>query len=48
MPIARCKKFKYKESNVLKPYKTNQKELIRIARAFAVGALTAIRGDYAS
>jgi hypothetical protein len=48
MPIARRIKFDYKANKVVKPSKTNRTELSIVARAFAVGALTAIRGDYAS
>jgi hypothetical protein len=48
MPIARRKKFQYKPNKVVKPPQTNRTELSRTARAFAVGALTALRGDYAT
>jgi transposase len=48
MPISRRKSFKYKANKVSKNYKTNRTELSSVARAFAVGALTAMRGDYAS
>jgi phosphoheptose isomerase len=48
MPILRRKSFKYKANKVSKNYKTNRTKLSSVARAFAVSALTAMRGDYAS
>ncbi|CAG5158125.1 uncharacterized protein ALTATR162_LOCUS4995 [Alternaria atra] len=48
MPISRRKTFKYKENKVVKPPRTGRTELTAIERAFAVGALTGMRGDYSS
>ena len=46
--IARRKSFKYTKYPLTRGPKTNRTELSSVARAFAVGALTAMRGDYAS
>lgn len=48
MPISRRKPFKYKENKVVKPPKTSRTEMTEVERAFAVGAITGMRGDYAS
>ncbi|KAF2627242.1 hypothetical protein BU25DRAFT_469715 [Macroventuria anomochaeta] len=48
MPISRRKNFKYKENKVVKPPKTGRTELTVVERAFAVGAITGLRGGYAS
>ncbi|KAH6611673.1 hypothetical protein C7974DRAFT_446141 [Boeremia exigua] len=46
--IARRKKSKFKSNNVIRAPKTNRTEFSVVARPFAVGALTAMRGDYSS
>lgn len=46
--ISRRKKFNYHGNKVKKYPQTNRTEMSVVARAFAVGALTAMRGDYAS
>ena len=46
--IARRKNFNYKQYKKIRAPKTNRKELSLVERAFAVGALTAMRGDYAN
>jgi hypothetical protein len=48
MPIQRRKLFKYKENKVVKPPKTSRTEMSAVMRAFVVGAITGMRGDYAS
>ena len=48
MPITRRKKFNYKKDKVIKPPKTGLTEMTVAERAFAVGAITAMRGEYNS
>jgi hypothetical protein len=48
MPISRRKKFNYKENKVVKPPKTSRTERSPETRAFLCGAITAMRGGYAS
>ena len=48
MPISRRKPRKYKENKVIKVPKTSRTELTVVERAFAMGAISALRGDYAS
>ena len=48
MPIQRRKKFKYKENKIVKPPKTSRTEMSPVMRAFVVGAITGMQGDYAS
>ena len=49
MPILGRKNFKYKQKkNVVKPPKTSRTEMSPVMRAFCVGAMTAMRGDYTS
>ncbi|KAF1976469.1 hypothetical protein BU23DRAFT_596891 [Bimuria novae-zelandiae CBS 107.79] len=48
MPISRRKTFKYKENRVVKPPKTSRTEMSAIRRAFVMGAVIGMRGDYAS
>ena len=48
MPITRWKKFKYKENKVVKPPKTSRTEMSPEMRAFLCGAITGMRGAYAS
>ncbi len=45
---ARRKTFNYKQYKNIRAPRTNRKELRVVERAFAVGALTAMRGDYAN
>jgi hypothetical protein len=47
-PISHRKSFKYKQNKHFRAPKTNRTELTVVERAFAVGALTAMRGDYTS
>ena len=48
MPITHHKKFNYKENKVVNPPKTGRTEMTVAERAFAVGAITAMRGGYSS
>jgi hypothetical protein len=48
MPISRRKPRKYKENNVIKVPKTSRTELTVVERAFTIGAISALWGDYAS
>ena len=48
MPISRRKPFKYKVNKTVKPPKTSRTEMSPILRAFVVGAISGMRGDYAS
>lgn len=48
MAISRRKSFKPKEKKIYHPPKTSRTEMSEIERAFAVGAMCAIRGDFAS
>ena len=48
MPVSCRKTFKYKENKIVKSPKTGRTELTPVERAFAVGAITGMRGDYDS
>jgi hypothetical protein len=48
MPITRQKKFKYKENKVVKLPKISRTEMLLEMRAFLCGAITGMRGAYAS
>ena len=48
MPITRQKKLQYKENKVVKPPKTSRTEMSPEMRAFLCGAITGMRGAYAS
>ena len=46
MPISRRKTFRYKENKVVEPPKTSRTEMSAIKRAFVMGAVIGMRGDY--
>jgi hypothetical protein len=48
MPISRRKPFNYKQDKIIRLPKTGRTEMTVVERAYTIGAVRALRGDYAN